>query len=210
MLDENNSKSKLSDGTAFRGPSVRHSKRRRKIFSMPLFVKAGSFLRNLFSSRRVEADLDEEVHSHLEMLVEENIRAGMPPKEAKRAARIELGGIEQVKEQVRETRIGNWIPSVVSDARYGLRQLRKNPGFTAVAILTLALGIGANTAIFSHVNALILRPFSLPNLDRVVAVWETLPKQDAYSVSAAPANFHDCTEQSKSFEYLAAILGLDA
>jgi len=177
---------------------------------MPLFVKARSFLRNLFSSRRVEADLDEEVHSHLEMLVEENIRAGMPPKEAKRAARIELGGIEQVKEQVRETRIGNWIPSVVSDGRYGLRQLRKNPGFTAVAILTLALGIGANTAIFSHVNALILRPVSLPNLDRVVAVWETVPKQDAYSVSAAPANFHDWTEQSKSFEYLAAIRGWDA
>jgi predicted permease len=177
---------------------------------MPFFVKAQSFLRNLFSSRRLEGDLDEEVHSHLGMLVEENIRAGMPPKEAQRAARIELGGIEQVKQQVREKRIGNGIHSLISDCRYGLRQLRKNPGFTAVAILTLALGIGANTAIFSHVNALVLRPFSFPDLDRVVAIWETVPKQDAYSVSVAPANFHDWTEQSQSFEYLAATRGWDA
>ncbi len=177
---------------------------------MSLFLKARSFLRNLFSSRRAEADLDEEVHSHLEMLVEENIRAGMPPKEAQRAARIELGGIEQVKQQVREKRIGNWTHSVISDCRYGLRQLRKTPGFTAVTILTLALGIGANTAIFSHVNALVLRPFSFPDLDRVVAIWETVPKQDAYSVSAAPANFHDWAEQNKSFEYLAATRGWDA
>jgi hypothetical protein len=76
---------------------------------MPLFVKVRSLLRNLFSFRRVEADLDEEVRSHLEMLMEENLRAGMPKEEALRAVRIELGGIEQVKEQVREERIGNWL-----------------------------------------------------------------------------------------------------
>src|SRR5713226_3981839 len=114
---------------------------------MPLFVKVGSFLRNLFLSRRVDADLDQEVHSHLELLIAENIRAGMPPEEAQRAARIELGGIEQVKEQVREEGLGNWLHSVVSDCRYGLRQLRKNPGATAVMIFALALAIGAATAI---------------------------------------------------------------
>src|SRR6266481_846478 len=99
---------------------------------MRLFVKPRNFLRNLFLSRSVEADLDQEVRSHLEMLIEENIRAGMQPKDAQRAARIELGGIEQVKEQVREARIGNWLGSVISDCRYGARQLRKNPGFTVV------------------------------------------------------------------------------
>jgi len=110
---------------------------------MPLFVKFRSFLRNFFLSRRVDVDLEQEVRSHLEMLVEENIRAGTPHEEAQRAARIDLGGIEQVKERVREERIGNWLHSVISDCRYGVRQLRKSPGFAVVAALTLALGVGA-------------------------------------------------------------------
>src|SRR5205823_14646764 len=135
---------------------------------MPLFVKARSFLRNLFSTRRVEADLDQEVHAHLELLTEENMRAGVPPQEAQRAARIELGGIEQVKEQVRQERIGNWLYSVLSDCRYGARQLRKNPSFTAIAVLTLALGIGANTAIFSVIENSLLHPVPWKDPDRIV------------------------------------------
>src|SRR5260370_16437379 len=104
---------------------------------MPLIVKARSFFRNLFSSRRVEVDLDQEVHAHLEMLIEEKMRAGMPPQEAQRAARIELGGIEQVKEQVREEGLGNWLHSVVSHCRDGLPQLRQNPDAPPTIIFTL-------------------------------------------------------------------------
>ncbi|MGB7281342.1 MAG: ABC transporter permease [Candidatus Acidiferrum sp.] len=137
---------------------------------MPVLAKARSFLRNLFLSQRVEVDLDKEVHSHLELLIAENIRAGMPPAEAQRAARIELGGIEQVKEQVREERMGNWLRSVISDCRYGIRQLLKYPGFTVVATLTLALGVGANTTIFSMVNALVLRPLPVPDPQQIVVL----------------------------------------
>ena len=138
---------------------------------MPLFVKARSLLRNLFWKRGVEADLDQEVHAHLEMLIAENIRAGMPPKDAERAARIELGGIEQVKEEVRKRRLGNWFHSVMSDCRYGLRQLHKNPGFTVTVILTLALSIGANTAIFSVVNALMLKNLPYTHPERMGTIY---------------------------------------
>jgi putative ABC transport system permease protein len=96
------------------------------------------------------------------------------------------------------------------DVFYGLRMMRKSPGVTALAVVTLALGIGANTAVFSNVNALLLRPFAFPDLDRVMVVWETVPKQDANSVKAAPANFHDWNEQNKTFDYLAAVRGWDA
>jgi predicted permease len=176
---------------------------------MPLFVKARSFLRNLLSSGRMEADLDEEVHSHLEMLTEENIRAGMLPEDAQRAARIELGGIEQVKEQVREERIGNWLHSVLSDCRYGLRMLRKNPGFTAVAILTLSLGIGANTAMFSVMEGVVLAPLPFSQPDRLVMVWENNPRFPRVWVSYP--NFLDWQRIARSFQQMAAFMeqGLD-
>src|ERR1700726_3331734 len=96
------------------------------------------------------------------------------------------------------------------DVRFGVRQLRKSPGFTAVAVITLALGIGANTTTFSTVNAMLLRPFPFPNLDRIVTVWETVPKQDDTHLSPAPANFRDWSEQSTQFEELAAVRGRDA
>jgi hypothetical protein len=96
------------------------------------------------------------------MRIEENIRARMPPKEAQHAARIGLGGSEQVKEQVREVRMGNWLYSVVFDCRYGARQLRKNPGFAAVAMVTLAIAIGANAVVFSALKGFLLRQLNLP------------------------------------------------
>jgi len=168
---------------------------------MPLLVKFHGFLRNLFLSRRVDSDLDQEVHGHLELLVAENIRAGMPPHEAQRAARIELGGIEQVKEQVREQRLGNWLRSVLSDCRYGLRQLRKNPGATAVKAFTMALAIGASTAIFSVVYGVLLRPLPYSDSSRIMAVFE-VNSRGGWSHLADP-NFDDFRDQNRSFQAIA-------
>jgi putative ABC transport system permease protein len=168
---------------------------------MPRFLKFQGFLRNLFLSRRVELDLDHEVHAHLELLIAENIRAGMPPEEARRAARIELGGIEQVKEQVRDERLGNWLHSALSDCRYGLRQLRKNLGATTVMVFTLALGIGATTAIFSVVYGVLLRPLPYTDANRIMAVFEVNSK-GGWSHLADP-NFDDFRDQNRSFQAIA-------
>jgi putative ABC transport system permease protein len=151
---------------------------------MPRFVKVRSFLQNLFSLRRVDTDLDHEVHSHLEMLEEENLRAGMSQDEAQRSARIEVAGIEQVKEQVREQRLGNWLHSVFSDCRFALRQLSKNVAFSSIAVLTLALGIGATTAIFSVVYGVLIRPLAVPDAKRMVQLvlkYHGQVSQDAFT-----------------------------
>ncbi len=166
---------------------------------MPLFVRARSFLRNLFSSRRVEADLDQEVRSHLEMLIEEDIRAGMSPKEAQHAAWIELGGIEQVKEQVREQFIGNWLHSVLSDCRYGIRQLRKNPGLTTVAVLTLALGIGSTTAIFSVIDGVLLKPYPYKNAERL-ATFAVFSAEQFRAWRFPAAAFVEFKQQNHTFD----------
>ena len=164
---------------------------------MPFLFKVRSFLRNLFLSRRAEVDLDREVHSHLEMLAEENLRAGMSPEEARRAARIELGGVEQVKEQVREERIGNWLHSVLADCRFALRQLRKFPAFTVIAVLTLALGIGANTALYTVVESVLLRPLPYAHSDRLMYIAPKTEKEQFSNTSWL--NYRDIRDQSKSF-----------
>jgi predicted permease len=169
---------------------------------MPLHVKARNFLRNLFRFHRADADLEEEVQSHLAMLIDENLCSGMSPQDARRAARIALGGIEQVKEQVREQRLGQWLHSVLSDCHYALRQLRKNPGFTAVAILTLALGIGANTAMFSVLQGVVLAPLHYLQPDRLVMIWENNPRLPRVYVSYP--NFLDWQRSARSFQQMAA------
>src|SRR5689334_16486972 len=138
---------------------------------MPFIPKAASFLRNLFLTRRVERDLDLEVRSHLQLLIDENLRAGMSPQESQRAARMELGGAEQVKQQVREQRLGDSVHSWIADCRFGGRQLYKNPGFTLTVVLTLALSVGANTAIFSLVNVLLLKSLPYAHPERMATIY---------------------------------------
>src|SRR5262245_9123615 len=135
---------------------------------MPLLPRLFSLWRDLFHKARKERDLTEEIDAYLELLIEQKMNEGIDPKEARRAALIELGGREQVKEKVREARAGYHLEILSQDMRYALRILRRNPGFAAVAALTLGLGIGANTAIFSLIDAVLLKRLPVKQPERLV------------------------------------------
>ena len=163
-----------------------------------------SLLRNLFHKQRKERELDEEVRSHALLVADEKIRAGMSLQEAHRQARLELGGVEQVKEQVREMRAGHLVEALAQDARFGLRLLRKSPGFTAVAVLTLALGIGANSALFTVLDRTLIRPLPYANPDRLMMLWEDFSAFGAAKERVSPATFKDWQKRTQTFDEIAA------
>jgi predicted permease len=160
-------------------------------------------LRAVLRPNAVENELDDEIRFHLEREIEKHLRSGMSPVDARRQAMIHFGGVERVKEEYRDGRGDRPLSDLAGDTRYALRQLRRNPTLATAAILTLALGIGANVAIFSAVNAVMLRPLPFAAPSRLAMLWEDNADKDWHQQEAAPANMLDWQDQVKSFAGLA-------
>ena len=162
-------------------------------------------LRSLLLRSRIEAELDEEFQFHLQQQIQANVAAGLTPSEAQRAAHRALEGMEQQKELCRDMRGSLLIENLFRDIGYALRVFSNRPGFSFIVIITLALGIGANTAIFSLVDATILRPLPYPDAERIVAVSEADRRGNDLMVSWP--DFTDWRKESRSFTALAALGG---
>jgi putative ABC transport system permease protein len=162
--------------------------------------------RSSLSPRPAEQEFEHELETHLNLLAEENVRRGMPPEQARRAARLRLGGLTQLKETNRELRGLPILETFLQDTRYALRTLRKNPGFTAVAVLTLALGIGANTAIFSVVYAVLLKPLPFTNPDQLVTAFQANKQQGVAETGCSYLNFEEWRAQNHVFSEMAGNL----
>jgi putative ABC transport system permease protein len=161
--------------------------------------------RTWLSPGQVDQDFEHELETHLDMLSDENISRGMAPEAATRAARLKLGGLAQLKETNRELRGLPVIETFFQDARYAVRMLRKNPGFTAVVVLTLALGIGANTAIFSVVYAVLLKPLPYTNPDRLFTAFQANTQQGIPETGCSYPNFEEWRAQNHVFSEMAGI-----
>jgi putative ABC transport system permease protein len=166
-------------------------------------------LRGLLRREEVIGDIEEEMRVHVEMETQANIEKGMPPAEARRAALRTFGNVGSLRERAYEVRGGGVLETLWQDLRYAVRMLGKHPGFTAIAVLTLALGIGANTAIFSVVEAVLLRALPYGHADRTFAVWEN-PKEDPRHNVVSPCNFLDWRDQAKSFDEMAVFTDMRA
>ncbi|MGE0043779.1 MAG: ABC transporter permease, partial [Vicinamibacterales bacterium] len=159
-------------------------------------------LRALVSGGRMDRELDAEVRFHIEMEAEKYVRAGMTPDEARLAALRNFGPMEKHKEETRDARGVSWLEELVADVRYGVRTLLKNPGFAVVAVLTLGLGIGANTAIFSVIDGVLLKPLPYDNGDRLVLLRQSAPNLDQEDVGVSIKELYDYRAQLASFSEL--------
>ena len=163
-----------------------------------------NWLRSLFRRNSVEQELGSELRFHIEKQIEENLAAGMTRQEARRAALREFGGVERFKEECRDTRRVNFLENVIEDVRYGLRMLRKSPSFAFFAVGVLALGIAANSAIFSIADDVLLRPLPYRDANRLVVVWEDSSAFGFPKDTPAPGNFADWKSRNQVFEDVAA------
>jgi putative ABC transport system permease protein len=175
----------------------------RWVYKLPLRI------RSLFDRRKADQELDEELQYHVEQKTQQHITAGLNPQEARRAVLLEMGGLERRKEECRDARQVTWLQDLLQDIHYGLCILRKSPGFTTIAILTLALGIGANTIIFSVVNAVMYRKPPMPEPDRVMvvssasAVDSSNPDRVFSQLPASGPDYLDWRAQTSSFSEMA-------
>ena len=152
-------------------------------------------LRRWLRSEEKEAGLERELRFHIEERVAGMVRSGVSEEDARRRVRLEFGAAEQIKEECRDVRPARWVETFVQDIRYAWRNLRRNPGFAAVAIATLALGIGGLTAMFSAFDTILIRPLPYAEPDRLVMVWDDLSKTDDRTKSApAPAEWLEVFE----------------
>ena len=166
------------------------------------FRRVRNFCRNILRKQRTDQDLDREIGSYLDLLADDKARSGMDRDAALQLARRELGGAEQIKENVRDIRAGASIDNLLQDVRYGLRVLRRNSGFAATAILTLALGIGSTTAIFSVVDAVVFKPLPFPNAGRLVRIRSVIAASGDGGVASYP-DFLDWRARSRGFAGMA-------
>jgi hypothetical protein len=164
------------------------------------------FFRNLLRRGRVERELADEIDGAVDLLIEEKVAQGMSRDDARRAARLEIGGVDPVKEDVRDVRAGASLDALRQHVRFGVRALIRRPGFSIVAILTLGVGMGATTAMFSLIDSVLLKPLPFREPGRLTMVWEARPRLNAPRMEAAPLNYVDWQQQAQSFESLAAYI----